>query len=428
MQGKKILDKLIIKGQNLLNGEVEISGSKNASLPILFATLLTDKDIILNNVPNLRDVTLSIKLLEYIGKKIEYLNNNKILIRQLSNIKYDAPYDLVRQMRASVLIIGPMFARYKKALVSLPGGCAIGIRPINLHLEGLKELGADIDLVNGYVSVFCKNFLSNKIIKLKYPSVEATENLIMSSIFIEGKTVIENVAKEPEIIDLCNFLNKMGAIIKGIGTSKIEIFGVKKENLKSIEYTIIPDRIEAGTFIILGALASESLVIKNFEAGHIEKFLEKVEATETKIEKLSKNILKVYGNKNIKPVSIETSPYPGFPTDMQAQWMVFMTQAEGKSIIKENIFENRFMHVAEMMRLGANLEIKNNTVLVNGKTELKGANVMATDLRASAALVLAGLVASGKTEISRIYHLDRGYEAIEKKMTKINAKIFRVKE
>lgn len=422
------MDKLVIEGKNILKGVLEVSGSKNASLPILFATLLTDKDVILNNIPRLRDVNLSIKLLEYIGKKIEYCGDNKIIIKQLSSIKYDAPYDLVKQMRASVLIIGPMFSRYKKVKVSLPGGCAIGVRPINLHLDGFKELGADIDLVDGYVDIVCNNFLTNKIIRLKYPSVGATENLIMGSVFINGKTVIENVAKEPEIVDLCNFLNKMGAKIIGVGTSKIEIIGVKEEDLRSVEYSIISDRIEAGTFVILGALASDSLIIKNIDCECMIDFLDKIKKTGTKVEKISNNILKVYGNNNIEPVSIETNPYPEFPTDMQAQWMVFMTQAKGKSKIKENIFENRFMHVAELMRMGANLEILNNVVSVSGQTNLKGAHIMATDLRASAALVLAGLIAEGKTEISRIYHLDRGYEAIEKKLTKINAKIFREKE
>lgn len=421
------MDKLIIKGQQKLSGEVYISGSKNSSLPILFATLLTDKEIILNNIPKLRDIKTTIMLLEYLGKKIEQIDN-KLIIKQTNNIKTEAPYDLVKQMRASALVIGPILAKYGHVKVSLPGGCAIGSRPIDIHLDGFKKFGANVELSGGYVNIEKNNKLLGTTIILDYPSVGATENLVMGAVLAEGKTIIENTAKEPEIDDLCNFLNKMGAKISGIGTSILIIEGVNIEDLQSIEYKIIPDRIEAGTFMIAGAICSDSLIINDIELPHIEFLINKMSLAGIKIEKINNNSIKVFGNDNINPINVETLPYPGFPTDMQAQWTLFMSQANGMSLVSETVFENRFMHIPELQRMGAKLTIKGNTVFIEGKNKLSGAPVMATDLRASAALVLAALVAEGETEISRIYHLDRGYENIENKLTKLNAKIKRIKE
>lgn len=421
------MDKLIITGQQKLSGEVNISGSKNSSLPILFATLLTDKEIILNNIPKLRDIKTTIMLLEYLGKKIEQIDN-KLIIKQTNNIKTEAPYDLVKQMRASALVIGPILAKYGHVKVSLPGGCAIGSRPIDIHLDGFKKFGANVELSGGYVNIEKNNKLLGTTIILDYPSVGATENLVMGAVLAEGKTIIENTAKEPEIDDLCNFLNKMGAKISGIGTSILIIEGVNIDNLQSIEYKIIPDRIEAGTFMIAGAICSDSLIINDIELPHIEFLINKMSLAGIKIEKINNNSIKVFGNDNINPINVETLPYPGFPTDMQAQWTLFMSQANGMSLVSETVFENRFMHIPELQRMGAKLTIKGNTVFIEGKNKLSGAPVMATDLRASAALVLAALIAEGETEISRIYHLDRGYENIENKLTKLNAKIKRIKE
>jgi UDP-N-acetylglucosamine 1-carboxyvinyltransferase len=420
------LDKLLIKGGKRLVGEVKISGSKNASLPILLGTLLTDEIVVLTNVPNLRDIGTTIKLLEHLGKKIEK-NGDRIVVEQTSNITTDAPYDLVKQMRASALVIGPLLARYGHVKVSLPGGCAIGARPINIHLDGFKKLGADIKLKEGYVNLETQNSekLKGTKIVLDYPSVGATENIVMASVLAEGLTIMENIAREPEIEDLCNFLNKMGADIKGIGTNVLKINGVKK--LQGVEYSIIADRIEAGTFMIASAVTCGDVLIKNIVIEHLDFIIDKMREAGTVLE-IYKDSLRVIGQKEIKPVSIETLPYPGFPTDMQAQWMLFMTQANGGSMITETVFENRFMHVSELERMGAELTIKGNSVFVKGNSKLSSAPVMATDLRASATLVLAGLIAEGETEISRIYHLDRGYEHIEEKVNMIGGDVRRVRE
>jgi UDP-N-acetylglucosamine 1-carboxyvinyltransferase len=422
------LDKLLIKGNSKLSGEVKISGSKNASLPILFATLLTDEKIILQNIPNLRDINTTVQLLEYLGKKVEKIGD-EIIITQTNQIKTEAPYELVKQMRASVLVIGPVLAKYGKVKVSLPGGCAIGSRPIDIHLCGFQKLCASVDLSNGYVKLkVIGQKLCGTTIILDYPSVGATENLIMAAVLADGITILENTAKEPEIDDLCNFLNKIGAKISGIGTSIIKIVGVKVSALHSTTYKIMPDRIEAGTFMIASAVSGTEILIKNINYFHLDILISKMHLAGSKIEKIDGNNIKVFGNENIKPVSVETLPYPGFPTDMQAQWTFFMTQAKGNSLVTETVFENRFMHIPELQRMGAKLTIKGNTVFIEGCSKLTGAQVMATDLRASAALVLAGLVTEGETQISRIYHLDRGYENIEKKLNNLGANIKRIKE
>lgn len=414
--------KIIIHGGEKLSGEVEISGSKNASLPCIVATLLTEEPCLLHNVPQLEDVKTICSLLKVLGKKIK-LKKNTLFIKSGGNLHPFAPYELVSKMRASILVMGPLLARMKKAKVSLPGGCAIGSRPINLHLQGLTQLGAIITLEEGYV-ILTANKLDGTKIVFDFPSVGATENLLMAASLAEGKTVIENAACEPEIVDLANFLNKMGASISGAGTRTIEIFGVNE--LRGAEHTIIPDRIETGTFLLAGAITGGKITLHKIISEHLGIVLTKLGEVGAKIN-LNGQSLSVIGDKEIKPVDIETLPYPGFPTDMQAQWMTLMSMAKGKSIIRETIFENRFLHVGELQRMGAKIEVKGNTAIVEGVEHLSGAEVKATDLRASAGLVLAGLIARGKTEINDIYHLERGYKNIVPKLQNLGARIKKIK-
>lgn len=414
--------KLIIHGGEKLSGEVEISGSKNASLPCIIATLLTEEACILHNVPQLEDVKTICSLLKDLGKKVE-LKKNTVLVKPGDNLRPFAPYELVSKMRASMLVMGPLLVRMKKAKVSLPGGCAIGSRPINLHLQGLTQLGANISIEEGYVLLTASKLKGAKIV-FDSPSVGATENLMMTASLVEGKTVIENAAGEPEVVDLANFLNQMGARINGAGTRTVEIFGIDK--LNGAEHTIIPDRIETGTFLLAGAITSGKITLRKVIPEHLELLLNKLREAGVKVSQ-DKESISVSRDKEIKPVDIETLPYPGFPTDMQAQWMALMSIAEGKSIIRETIFENRFLHVGELQRMGAKIEVKGNTAVVEGVKNLSAAPVKATDLRASAALVLAGLVAEGKTEISEIYHLERGYENIVAKLRQLGARIRTVK-
>jgi len=416
------LAKIIIHGGEKLSGEVEISGSKNASLPCIVATLLTEEPCLLHNVPQLEDVKTICSLLKVLGKKIK-LKKNTLFIKSGGNLHPFAPYELVSKMRASILVMGPLLARMKKAKVSLPGGCAIGSRPINLHLQGLTQLGAIITLEEGYV-ILTANKLDGTKIVFDFPSVGATENLLMAASLAEGKTVIENAACEPEIVDLANFLNKMGASISGAGTRTIEIFGVNE--LRGAEHTIIPDRIETGTFLLAGAITGGKITLHKIISEHLGIVLTKLGEVGAKIN-LNGQSLSVIGDKEIKPVDIETLPYPGFPTDMQAQWMTLMSMAKGKSIIRETIFENRFLHVGELQRMGAKIEVKGNTAIVEGVEHLSGAEVKATDLRASAGLVLAGLIARGKTEINDIYHLERGYKNIVPKLQNLGARIKKIK-
>jgi UDP-N-acetylglucosamine 1-carboxyvinyltransferase len=418
------LQKIIIEGGRKLKGEVVISGSKNAALPILVATLLTDEKCTLYNIPSLKDIQTIMAVLKDLG--MEFKDMGKFYISNPpKKILSETPYDLVKTMRASVLVLGALLARLGKARVALPGGCAIGLRPINIHLNGFEKLGAKVTLADGYVTVAARKLKGAKIY-LDFPSVGATENLIMASVLAEGVTTIENAACEPEVVDLANFLNKMGADIKGMGTDIIRIKGVKK--LNGVEYIVIPDRIEAGTFMVAGAITGGRVTVKNVIPAHLEPLIAKLREAEVevKVNELESSVT-VNGRKKIKPVNIETMPYPGFPTDMQAQCMALMTVTEGTSIIKESVFENRFMHVAELRRMGAVVDIEGNSAVVKGVGRLDGAPVMATDLRASAALIIAGLVASGRTVVSRIYHLDRGYEKIENKLRKLGANIKRVK-
>ena len=418
------MQKLLIKGKKEISGSIKISGSKNATLPILAASILA-KNITLNNAPFVKDIFTMIELLKFIGINIKIASkkNNIKLINKKKNINTLAPYKLVKTMRAGVLVLGPLLTKYRKAKVSLPGGCAIGTRPVNLHLFALKKLGADIKIKDGYIIAEAKNGLIGTKIKFPSISVGATENALLAAFGAKGKTILTNCAIEPEVLDLVSFLKKLGCKIHTIGR-KITVEGAKKINDK-IKHKVIFDRIEAGTYLIAGALMGKKLVIN--------KIYSKVFKTEIDILKnmgvkiyTKKNSITVLKSKKLKKINISTKPYPGFPTDLQAQLMVLMTQANGLSKIKENIFENRFMHVPELKRMGAKIEIKNKTAYVFGPTKLTGAEVMATDLRASVSLVLAGLIAENRTIVNRIYHLDRGYEFLERKLKNCKAKIKRI--
>ncbi|MEN2985064.1 MAG: UDP-N-acetylglucosamine 1-carboxyvinyltransferase [Thermodesulfovibrionaceae bacterium] len=416
------MDKLIIFGGIPLKGEVTISGAKNAALPIIASTILASGIHTLKNIPKLKDVETMLKLLKILGADA-YIERGICNIDTTKITNFEAPYELVKTMRASILVLGPLIAKFGKAKVSLPGGCAIGARPVNLHLQGLKKMGAKIELEEGYIVAKAKQLKGTKI-HLDIPTVTGTENLIMAATLAKGTTVIENAAKEPEVVDLANYLISMGAKIKGAGTSIIEIEGVSELN-PSKEYEIIPDRIEAGTFIAVAGICGSEITIKKCKLEHLHAVVNKMKDAGVDFKE-TKEGLKVTGPKKLRSVDMKTMPYPGFPTDMQAQFMAMMTVAEGTSVIKETIFENRFMHVAELRRLGADITVEGNTATVRGVKKLKGAPVMATDLRASACLVIAGLVAEGKTVIDRIYHLDRGYEDLDKKLIQLGAKIERV--
>jgi UDP-N-acetylglucosamine 1-carboxyvinyltransferase len=416
------MDKIIIEGGHSLKGEVRISGAKNAALPILVSSLLADGWNTYTNVPDLKDIESTLLLLENLGAKIERKKDTvRIDASGLNNP--EASYDLVRKMRASILVLGPLLARLKEARVSLPGGCAIGARPINLHLKGLARLGATIEVEHGYIkaSVDC---LKGNSIYFDISTVTGTENLMMAAVLADGVTVLRNAAYEPEILALADVLNKMGADIKGAGTSEITIQGVS--SLKPVSVSIIPDRIEAGTFMVASALTGGDVTITDCRPDHLEAVIHKLSLTGTRVV-IDGNNLRVKGPAKIKSVDVKTLPYPGFPTDMQAQFMVLMSVACGFSIISETIFENRFIHVSELRRMGAQIKVSGNSAMVQGVKKLSGAPVMASDLRASASLILAGLVASGKTEVNRVYHLDRGYQSIEAKFAKLGAAVKRVK-
>ncbi|MCX7642018.1 MAG: UDP-N-acetylglucosamine 1-carboxyvinyltransferase [Elusimicrobiales bacterium] len=414
----------IIEGPNIVTGEVKVSGAKNSALPILFATILTEDKCIVENVPELSDIKTTYDLLNYCGKEC-FFGFNRFEVSQSNDIKTEAPYDLVRKMRASVLIAGPMLAKYKRVKFSMPGGCAIGVRPIDIHLDGFKKLGADIKLEEGYVIMSAKH-LHGARITLKFPSVGATENIMMVASLIDDLTIIENAAKEPEIVDLSEVLNKMGACIEGAGSGTIKIRGKKK--LSGFRHKVIPDRIECGTFMILGALIGKELAIKNAHHKHLNSLIKKLKMTGVCIDVNDNDTIIVNSTNSIKPVNITTQPYPGFPTDLQAQWMSYMSVANGKSIITEKIFENRFMHAAELIRMGANIIVKGSKAYIEGVKRLKGATVMVSDLRAGAGLVLAGCIAEGITKVRRIYHIDRGYEKIDEKLKLIGVKIKREEE
>lgn len=414
------MDKIIIEGGTPLTGEVTLSGSKNAALPILSACVLTGGWHTLHNIPALRDIWTIKKILSNLGVVFE--EDGQTLRVNSDNLKsHVAPYQLVRTMRASILVLGPLLSRLGKAKISLPGGCAIGARPIDFHLKGLSAMGVDISLEHGYV-VARADKLRGAAIFFDIPSVTGTENLMMAAVKAEGKTTLNNAAKEPEVVDLANMLNHMGAQIEGAGTDTITITGVKE--LHPVTYSIIPDRIEAGTFLVAAAITKGNVRIKGCRVDDLEAIVEKLVDSGVKIEKQAQDLI-AQGNDSIKSVDIKTMPFPGFPTDMQAQFMALMSIADGWSMIRETIFENRFMHVSELRRMGADIEINAGQALVRGKSNLSGAQVMATDLRASACLVLAGLAAKGRTEISRVYHLDRGYHDLDGKLSLLGPKIWR---
>ena len=417
------MQKLIIKGKRELTGKISISGSKNATLPILAASILASQ-VKLKNVPLVKDIFTMVELLNFIGLETKLLKNkNTIEIKRKKNINTLAPYRLVKTMRAGVLVLGPLLSKYGKAKVSLPGGCAIGTRPVDLHLFALKKLGAKIKIKNGYILAEAKNGLKGEVIKFPTISVGATENALLAAFKAKGKTILKNCAIEPEVKDLILFLKKLGGQIKISGRT-ITINETKKQKLL-INHKIIFDRIEFGTYMIAGALIGKKIIIDKIDPKIIKHEIDILKKMGVKIKILKTSIL-IKKNKSLKNINITTKPYPGFPTDLQAQLMVLMTQAKGVSKISENIFENRFMHVPELKRMGAKIKIKNKTAFIEGPSKLTGAEVMATDLRASVSLVLAGLIAENRTIINRIYHLDRGYEFLEKKLKNCRAIIKRI--
>lgn len=402
-----------------LAGTIRVDGSKNAILPILAATLLSEEECIIHDIPKLKDVEIMCQLLKVLGADIEEIESNTLKITVKNITTCEAPYELISKMRASFLVMGPLLARCGSSKIYMPGGCAIGTRPIDLHLKGFKALGTDIKSENGYVNAKTDKLIGNYIY-LDFPSVGATENLIMAAVLAEGETIIENAAEEPEIVDLANFINSMGGNIIGAGTKTIRIKGVKK--LHKTEHTVIPDRIEAGTYMVVAAATGGDLLIENIVSSHLQPIIAKLNETGAHIEEYEDKI-RVVSNGIIKPVDIKTLPYPGFPTDMQAQFMALLSIADGTSIIHETIFENRFMHANELMRMGVNVKIEGSSAVLTGKSELTGAKVKATDLRAGAALIIAGLIAQGETEITDVYHIERGYANIIDKLRNVGAKI-----
>ena len=417
------MKKLKIQGGHSLRGEIHISGSKNAALSIIAASIMTEERIVLENIPHLEDVTTMIRLIAGMGVSVTLADDNKLILDSSKIRNFLAPYDLVKTMRASILVLGPLIARFGEASVSLPGGCAIGARPVNLHLDGLKAMGADVEINEGYICAKAKK-LKGAHFSFSPVSVTGTANLMMAGVMAEGQTILENAATEPEVINLGEFLLKMGAKIKGLGTRKIMIDGVNK--LCSAEHKIIPDRIETGTFLVAAAITKGSVLLKKTQPEHLQSVLDLLRQTGAVIFFEEDTIELTMNLTNIKPADFTTQPYPGIPTDMQAQLMVLNAIAPGNSIVVETIFENRFMHVLELQRMGADISLRGNTAYITGVKRLQSAPVMATDLRASAALVLAGLVADGETHIDRIYHIDRGYECIESKLSLLGAKVARI--
>ena len=414
------MSEYIIKGGRKISGEVTISGSKNAALPIIAASILNKGKTTLYNVPNIHDTQMMFEILNKIGGKVTQ-KNNKIIIETSKINKYEIPEELMRQMRSSVIFAGSLVGRYKKATFSYPGGCDIGTRPIDLHLKAFEKLGINIQKNYGNISCICDKITGEKI-DLDFPSVGATENAILASCLGEGKTIITNAAREPEIIDLQNFLNKMGAKIKGAGSNKIEINGVKQ--LKDVSYNIMPDRIETGTFLCIAAMTGGSLKIKNADATHITPVIDKLEESGCKIGTY-KNIIQIEGPKKLKAVDIKTMPYPGFPTDMQSIFATTMTVAKGTSVIVENIFENRYKYTQELVRMGAKIKVEGKTAVIKGVRKLYGANVKATDLRGGASVVMAGIAAKGITKVENIEYILRGYEKFDKKLQNIGVDILK---
>ncbi len=418
------MDKILIHGGRPLKGKVSLSGAKNAALPIMAATLLTEGISTLTNLPALRDIQTHKKLLSWLGVSLEEVSPAELRLNTSRVKGWEAPYDLVKTMRASILVLGPLLARLGKARVSLPGGCAIGARPINLHLKGLEQMGARLELKHGYVEAKARQLKGAEIV-FDLPTVTGTENLMMAAALAKGKTTLANAAREPEVVDLANFLKGMGARIEGAGTDIITVEGVP--SLHPATYRVMPDRIEAGTYLVAAGITGGEITLTDYDGSCLEALIMKLKETGVEFSQ-NKTGLTASGPRKPKSVSLTTRPYPGFPTDMQAQFMALMSVSQDTSIIQETIFENRFMHVSELRRMGADIQVSGHQAVVKGVARLNGAPVMATDLRASASLVLAGLRAEGITEISRVYHLDRGYETLEKKLSGLGAKIERIKE
>ena len=417
------MDKLIINGMVPLNGEVAVSGAKNAVLPMLCASVMASSgSIVLKNIPHLHDVTTTVRLLRSMGVSVTLDDNMNIELDPSTIKNFYAPYDLVKTMRSSILVLGPLLSKFGQAKVSLPGGCAIGTRPVEMHLDALTRMGASVKIENGYITATTTKLVGTDI-NFPKSTVTGTENILMASTLAEGNTVIYNAAKEPEVVDLGNFLNEMGASITGHGTDTIKIKGVSE--LKGISYSALPDRIETGTFLVAAAITGGKITVKNTIPEHVETIIQKLKECGAKISSSKTSITLDMEGVKPKPVNIETGAYPLFPTDMQAQITALNTIADGTSIIKENIFENRFMHVQEMTRMGAEIRLEKNCAIISGVDNLVGAPVMATDLRASASLILVGLAAKGTTEIERIYHIDRGYDCIEEKLRQLGADISR---
>ena len=412
------MDKIIIQGQNPLSGSVKISGAKNAVLPIMTAALMAEGESVITRVPDLRDTRTMIKLMEIVGARCSFKDNNLLIDASTVN-NPEAPYDLVKTMRASFYVLGPLLARFGTVKVSLPGGCAWGPRPVDFHLKGLEKLGAKVTLKSGYILAEAKRLKGAKI-SFEFPSVGATGNIAMAAATAEGTTVIENAAREPEIVQLCQYLNQMGASISGIGSSRITIDGV--ESLHPANIDVIPDRIEAGTFLMAGALMGK-ITLTDVKPDHLDSVLLKLREVGSRIETTPNSITIEPGQ--LKAVDMTTAVYPGFATDLQAQWVALMSLAKGSSLVTDTVYHDRFSHVPELNRLGANIKVDNNTAFIRGVDDLVGAPVMSTDIRASASLIIAGLVARGETTVSRVYHIDRGYERIEEKFDALGAKIVR---
>lgn len=412
------MPRIRVRKSDPLKGNVKIDGAKNAVLPIIAATLLANDICVLKSVPNLRDVHVISDLLRHLGAKVDY-RDGVLTVDSINIITYEAPYDLVKKMRASFLVMGPLLARFNHTKISMPGGCAIGTRPIDLHLKGFKALGANINMDHGFVEAKTEVLKGNKLY-LDFPSVGATQNIMMTAVLADGVTIIENAAEEPEIVDLANFLNEMGASVRGAGTNTIKIKGVK--SLHGAEHTIIPDRIEASTYMVAAAMTKGDVTIENVIIDHLKPVIAKLtEAGAQVIE--GENTIRVVGPESIKPIDIKTLPHPGFPTDVQAQFMAMLTVAQGTGVVIETVFENRFMHVNEFNRMGANIKIDGRSAVVNGVKSLVGADVTATDLRAGAALILCGLIADGITNIGEIYHIQRGYVDIDKKFRQLGGNV-----
>ncbi len=419
------MDKLLINGGTRLDGELRISGAKNAALPIMAATLLSDYPVSVGNIPHLHDITTTMELLGQMGVQLTIDEKMNIEVDCSEINHFEAPYELVKTMRASILVLGPLLARYGKANVSLPGGCAIGTRPVDIHLKALESMGADIKVEGGYIRATATRLKGCKLV-LDKVTVTGTENLLMAATLAEGKTVIENAAREPEVTDLANFLNKMGAKISGIGTDILDIEGVEKLGIENLHYNILPDRIETGTYLVAAAITSGRVKLKNTCPDILDAILQKLREAGAKITCGEDWIELDMEGRRPQAVSVRTAPYPAFPTDMQAQFTALNAIANGVGVITETVFENRFMHVQEMQRMGADIQLESNTAICNGVDQLTAAPVMATDLRASASLVLTGLVAKGETLVDRIYHIDRGYDHIEEKLAQLGASIRRI--